>query len=140
MRFPMKMTTSTTSTISYAHQLYNLSEAEMSALVALYTLERKSGSAAFSFNEHIGVWLSDLQLCTNQQLQNDLGIYSIEVDVLDKLIDKQLVTYEKSHTQPIHKMNGKTCIYRLCPKAKNLVSSWMAVYQSDVPMLVQFNT
>lgn len=74
----MNTVTSTNDVVDDVYSLFDLNEDEMSALVALYTLEKTEGTAAYAVDEQIGVWLSDLKFDLNQQLHNDLGIYTIE--------------------------------------------------------------
>ena len=56
----MNTVTSTNDVVDDVYPLFDLNEDEMSALVALYTLEKTEGTAAYAVDEQIGVWLFDV--------------------------------------------------------------------------------
>lgn len=135
----MNTVTSTNDVVDDVYPLFDLNEDEMSALVALYTLEKTEGTAAYAVDEQIGVWLSDLKFDLNQQLHNDLGIYTIEWQVLEQLKAKRFVTHERLPNTKVDWLKDGVCLYRLCPSAKQMVGAWLTVCQVEMPLLVHFN-
>lgn len=120
------------------HDFIDLPSEEMSALVALYTLESSAGKAAYAVNETFGVWLSDLNLDLSLPYQNDLGIYSIERQVLRALTRKRLIMQEKLEDRVAWLKTGVR-LYRLCPAVKQRICNWLTVCQIELPLLMQFN-
>ncbi|MGL6260004.1 hypothetical protein [Vibrio sp. WXL210] len=96
-----------------------LSEREISAVEALYELEKASGEAVYVLDEHVGVWLSDLDFECEKTIFNDLGLYTIEYQTLSNLIKNRIVYKERFCEQESNITSG----YKLTSCARAMLAA-----------------
>ncbi len=96
-----------------------LSEREIRALEALYELEKNSGEAVYVIDEHVGVWLSDLEFEDEQLILNDLGLFTIEHQTLSNLI-KHRTVYKQALCDTISKFRSG---YKLTSCARAMLAA-----------------
>lgn len=117
-------------------QLSQLSDEEISAVVALYSVSTQFGQGAYLFNRDIGIWLSDLSFQVQLPDNNGLGFYTIEREVLDSLIRKSII--QKQNTI-LSRCLQKISAYQISPKIKEKIGNWLIENEISLPILVDFN-
>ncbi|GAL25780.1 hypothetical protein JCM19239_4267 [Vibrio variabilis] len=116
--------------------LSTLSQEELSALVALYSVSTQFGQGAYLVNSDIGIWLSDLSFQVTLPDNNGLGFYTIEKEVLSSLIDKNVIQ-EKNTI--FSRCLQKIYAYQIAPKLKEKIGLWLIENEISLPVLIDFN-
>ncbi len=113
-----------------------LDDREISALVALYSVNSKCGQGAYLVDSNLGVWFSDLSIESGESQDNGLGLYVIEDDTLNCMLKKRVIR------QDVNAVNRNVCIkkvYKLVPKARDQIKRWLIENNVSLPNLVGFN-